>query len=395
LDVSGCSSIGNLQGSIGQLRTLEELRMSGWNTLSILPACMSELKAITSLDLSMCSGLTSIAAVVPSMTAIVFLNLSGCSSLTSLPEVDRNVRLVELDLSGCSSLMRVPETLGRLQQLFELNLSACHQITALPLFLDMDSLSDLRLQSCYSLQGLPRTISRNLQLMDLSYCSNVDSLAESLVRLEATLVEAGTYVLLMGWGNITSGLKVANPEDFFQMNAETAVLLRRATIIQRLLGDQGTVLELLSRLSWLGVLLAATTFTAALAPPGGYENGLLFLTYTPADCRGSDQVAAYSSEVQCVSAGSRQNCTIRDADLGGCVRKPDQCTSIEGSSCSVQPSQSLLLWFFVFDLLSFGFSMMLVMFVVACSIPRTGRSEPRIAAGAFWLSLVVASSLLV
>jgi lysylphosphatidylglycerol synthetase-like protein (DUF2156 family) len=94
-----------------------------------------------------------------------------------------------------------------------------------------------------------------------------------------------------------------------------------------------------------------------------------------------------------VTTGGRQNCTVDDAEAGGCIRKADHCTNIEGARCSVKPSQQLLLWFFVFDLLSFGFSIILVMFV-ACSVPRTGRSEPRAAAGFIWLSLVVASSLL-
>jgi hypothetical protein len=406
LNVSGCSSIKNLQDSIGQLCHLEALEMSGWHTLSILPKCMSQLTAVTTLDLSDCSGLTSIAGPLSFMTALQHLGLSGCSSLASLPELSSNNRLEVLDLEECSSLMRVPETLGQLQQLQLLNLSGCHQITALPLFMDMTSLYALKLQSCYSLKTLPRAVSENLGWLDLSYCSEVDSLAESLVKLEATLVKAGTMVGLLGWGNILAAQEpvtclmipfVDGPRlvGHIKMDAENALLLRRATIIQRLLGDQGTVLELLSRLSWLGGLLAAATFAAALAPPGGYDNGLLFLSYSAADCRGSNQAAAYSFEAHCTSSGSRQNCTISDADLRGCVRRPDQCTSIEGASCRVQPSQSLLLWFFVFDLLSFGFSMVLVMFVVACSIPRTGRSEPHTAAGLIWLSLVVASSLLI
>jgi hypothetical protein len=104
-------------------------------------------------------------------------------------------------------------------------------------------------------------------------------------------------VNFLGWGGVCHGLMSNDSWNFHVLSDRSgvvfstrlAVKLRRATTVQRLLHDQGTVLELLSRLSWLGVLLGAATFTAALAPPGGCDSGLLFLNYSAADCGGVNQ----------------------------------------------------------------------------------------------------------
>lgn len=50
--------------------------------------------------------------------------------------------------------------------------------------------------------------------------------------------------------------------------------------------------------------------------------------------------------------------------------------------------------FFVLDLLSFGFSVALVLFVVACSMPRHIGAQSAKYAGLIWLTLVMAFSLL-
>jgi Leucine-rich repeat (LRR) protein len=337
---------------------------------------------ISSISFSGCLGLTS-------------LKLAGCTSLGTLPELDSNSRLTLLDLSGCSSLTRLPATLGELGQLQRLELSGCYSLKALPLFMDkLTSLTELNLQSCYSLTVLPQSVHTKLQKLNLSYCPEMDSLAQSLVNLEPYLVPAGTQVALRGWGELLDNFRDIEQDGTITMTAAVAQRLRRATIIQRLLNDQSTILELLSRLSWLGVLLAAATFTGAIAPPGGYDQGLLFLDYSRNDCRGYNETAAYSSVINCNTTTVKQNCTISSANPGGCVHRPSDCTSIGGISCKVMPNVTLLHIFFVLDLLSFGLSMTLVLLVVACSIPRTGWVDPAAAAGLIWMSLFHASTLL-
>jgi hypothetical protein len=60
----------------------------------------------------------------------------------------------------------------------------------------------------------------------------------------------------------------------------------------------------------------------------------------------------------------------------------------------VQPREYWLRQFFVLDLLSFGFSMPLVLFVVASSMPRRIDSKAAKFAGVIWLSFVTASTLM-
>lgn len=98
--------------------------------------------------------------------------------------------------------------------------------------------------------------------------------------------------------------------------------------------------------------------------------------------------------MNCNISGPKQNCSVSDADPGGCIKRPNQCTDIDGVSCAVKPNAAALMTFLVFDVVSFGFSMALIVFVVACSIPQSRAREPAAAAGVIWLSLAVAYSLL-
>jgi hypothetical protein len=163
--------------------------------------------------------------------------------------------------------------------------------------------------------------------------------------------------------------------------------------VKRLLTDKDTIVTSLERLSWLAVLLAATTFTAAIAPPGGYNNGLLFLPYSDANCHSSSSSQAYSSVNNCTIPDGKSACPIGAQDINGtCIQAPDLCT--DGLGCKVQLQASILRVFFALDLLSFGFSMSLVLFVVVCSMPRKFGIQSAKYAGMIWLSLVMASFLM-
>lgn len=55
--------------------------------------------------------------------------------------------------------------------------------------------------------------------------------------------------------------------------------LMQQAVVQKLLEDAALVRELLTRMSWLAILLATAAFTGAITPPGGWDNGRLFLPY--------------------------------------------------------------------------------------------------------------------
>jgi hypothetical protein len=183
----------------------------------------------------------------------------------------------------------------------------------------------------------------------------------------------------------------------FFMNESSAVDLKVAISVQKLVHDKEFVLELLSRYSWLAVLLGAATYAGALAAAGGFDSGLPFVSYSAADCKGMNQTAPYSALMQCNTSGPMQNCSISDADPGGCVKVPDQCTDIHDThsmSCRVKPDAKQVMDFLLYNVLSFNNSMSLIVLVVTCSMPLRRVWHPAAAAVAIWWFLAVGFALL-
>lgn len=315
LEVQRCGSLHSLPQGFCYLHELKTVLVAYCECLETIPIDLWSAPSLKRLLLSDCSSLVTLPLIwmlIRGTPPLSFLSSTYCSSLRSLPDnIDMLTQLEHLQLVGCASLSRLPESLGKLSELKVLDVQYCG-LTALPYDMSgMDALTSLDASGCNSLKAVPRTLrirQQQQQQLGLSYCSEVDSLAESLVQVSGMLADAGVRVGVRGWGEHAQGLKL-DKQGTFVITEDAAKQLRRVVVVQRLLGDRGTVLELLSRLSWLGVLLGAATFTAALAAPGGFKQTL--------------------------------------------------------------PT------FFAFDLLSFGFSMMLVVFVVACSIPQTGWGPPK------------------
>jgi Leucine-rich repeat (LRR) protein len=427
LHVQGCASLTSLPNSMYRLTNLQELNLSDCTSLASLPSVLIALSSLTRIMLSNCSSLAgklfstestqcfdqlrelhldgcSRLQMVDRMysASLTWLSLAGCSSLQVLPHFGGIPNLVQLILTGCSSLQQLPDSLGALSNLVELNASDCSNLANLPgTILGMSMLKRLKLRSCNSLQTLPNDLP-SLKLLDLSYCSEMSALSEALIRLRKQLNEAGTLIAVEGWREFlsmpptASGLVDLEDMEGLFITPNALSELQAAINIHALIKDREFVLELLNRLSWLGVLLGAATFAGALAPPGGYDSGLLFADYSPADCRprGANQTAPFTSLVYCNTSGPKQNCSISDADPGGCIKRPNQCSNIDGVSCNAKPNAAAVISFLMYDVLSFGFSMALILFVVAGSIPKRRAREPAAAAGLIWLSLIVAYSLL-
>jgi hypothetical protein len=125
--------------------------------------------------------------------------------------------------------------------------------------------------------------------------------------------------------------------------------LEQKAMIQKLLEDAALVRELLTRMSWLAILLATAAFTGAITPPGGWDNGRLFLPYA-GNANSLDTCAVLSDSVSGANAS-------KPADTGKDARCP---TTIQFGS--MRAYNSLIL-------LTFGVSIALVLFLVAFSIP--------------------------
>ncbi|KAF2604395.1 hypothetical protein F2Q70_00028460 [Brassica cretica] len=145
LDLSGCSSLVELQSSIGNATNLNEL------------------------FLSRCSSLVELPSSIGNATKLKRLNLSNCSSLVELPfSIGNTTNLIELDLGGCISLVELPSSIGNLHKLSLFTLKGCSKIEEpLPVNINMKSLRILDLADCSLLKTFPEVYA-NIQRLSLN-----------------------------------------------------------------------------------------------------------------------------------------------------------------------------------------------------------------------------------
>jgi hypothetical protein len=180
-----------------------------------------------------------------------------------------------------------------------------------------------------------------MQTVCLSVCLSAATFTGCLQR-EHNAAEA-LKVKMRGWDAML-GYRTY-PEFLHKVVGE----LEQKAMIQKLLEDAALVRELLTRMSWLAILLATAAFTGAITPPGGWDNGRLFLPYA-GNANSLDTCAVLSDSVSGANAS-------KPADTGKDARCP---TTIQFGS--MRAYNSLIL-------LTFGVSIALVLFLVAFSIP--------------------------
>ena len=357
LELKGCDALTKLPNLKG-MSALTSLVMQGC-VLEELPHSLSTLSQLNVLDLLECSKLKSLPNTIWNLPALQVLHVKHCSTLTTLPDAEVRALLPpveELVLTGCS-LALLPELVGRLSSLTRLDLSQCSKLEALPNRMNgMFNLHTLNLASCSKLAKLPDKLPASLRMLDLSYCCQQASLGQSLLNVAHQIGEA--EVPLARWENLIAVHLDHNEATDRNLNlnlnlsdpgSASACLraLRRATVIEALLADESFVRDLLTKLSWLAILLASAAIAAGRAPPGGWNQGGL-----------------------------------------------PSCNSTMGHSTCPAGSQGYLRQFFVLDLLTFGFSAALVLLLVASAIPCRNVGDRAAVAGQMFLVLCLAVLLL-
>jgi Leucine-rich repeat (LRR) protein len=153
--MENCSLITELPDTVGQLKYLERLILSGCENLTILP------NAIVNL------------------TKLEILMLNGCSNLKHLPkELGRLLNLVELHLTCCNKLHELPSSMVGMRMLKELHLQWT-PVENLPE--DFDQLTNLRTLFMSHLIKLPPRCEGfgSLVILDLANCKLEGSLPSS------------------------------------------------------------------------------------------------------------------------------------------------------------------------------------------------------------------------
>ncbi|KAH9568577.1 hypothetical protein CY35_03G084900 [Sphagnum magellanicum] len=212
LDFYNCSSLIALPTTIGQLRHLTKLHLTGCKNLKELPQSISNLSSLSMLDLSHCKSIESLPTTIGQLQHLTQLRSIACVNLKELPQSIGNLSsLSMLDLSYCRSIESLPTTIGQFQHLTELRLVLCENLKELPQSIgNMSSLSMLDLSSCMSIESLPTTLGQlqhltqlrstaclnlkelpqsignlsSLSMLDLSYCRSIESLPTTFGQLQ-------------------------------------------------------------------------------------------------------------------------------------------------------------------------------------------------------------------
>ncbi|KAK4285489.1 hypothetical protein QN277_002180 [Acacia crassicarpa] len=213
LDLSGNLKLKKLPQGITKVHNLLSLRLYGCKNLIQLPKDMKKLIRLRHLELDLCVSLTSLPQSIGSLTSLQELSLNFCTALTSLPGSIGSLKsLQRLSLNNCTALTSLPDSIGSLKSLQGLSLNFCTVLTSL---LDsigsLKSLRGLSLNNCTALTSLLDSIGslKSLQGLSLNFCSALTSLPDSIGCLkslhELSLIDCPLLALLPeSIGSLTS-----------------------------------------------------------------------------------------------------------------------------------------------------------------------------------------------
>ncbi|KAG0627724.1 hypothetical protein M758_2G223400 [Ceratodon purpureus] len=183
IEMENCSLIVALPGSIGQLKDLEQLILSGCESLESLPDAVVNLAQLKRLMLRDCRKLKQLPMDLGRLINLEVLGLSNCSGLIQLPPSIKGLRMLkELHMvSACNPDGQLLTYVGALSALTALHLCQNHAITVLPqTFGDMKFLLHLQISFCPALQ-IVEALPRSLHCLDMANCpqlSGFPSIAE-------------------------------------------------------------------------------------------------------------------------------------------------------------------------------------------------------------------------
>jgi hypothetical protein len=295
------------------------------------------------------------------LTSLHTLDLRNCLRLVSLPlSFGKLASLHRLDLSGCERLASLPLSFGKLASLQSVNLSNCERLASLPPSLgQLAALQALHLCNCTSLVALPESVGHLacISVLDLAGCDSLEYLPYSMADQESLQDLTLPTPLRTRFLPASLSPKMDEAPAVEQVDK---IIERQRQLRDALANNQRNLQGTLERMSWVAILLATATFIGFLQPPGGYADG-------------GHQVRS-SGMTSCTVKHSAANAY---ADAGGL--KQGQCG---------------MFLFFIFDTLSFSFSLGCVVFIVTLSIPRTSYKDSELETGGIWLRLAFVWMLL-
>nr|BCM78833.1 candidate crown gall disease resistance protein 4 [Malus hybrid cultivar] len=209
LDLSGCTSLVEVDDSVGFLDKLERLNLSKCSKLTRFPTRLG-LRSLIWLNLCGCtrlerfpeieknkmksltylyieeSGIRELPSSIAYLTGLTNLYADGCE-LQNVPDLSPNIRV--LNLSYCTSLVEVDDSVGFLDKLERLNLSKCSKLTRFPTRLGLRSLISLDLRGCTRLERFPEIEKNKMKSLKYLYIgkSGIRELPSSIAYLTGLL----------------------------------------------------------------------------------------------------------------------------------------------------------------------------------------------------------------
>ncbi|XP_049937086.1 disease resistance protein TAO1-like [Nymphaea colorata] len=149
----GCTKLGRVHESIGDLQRLVRLNLGDCRSLKKIPDSICRLSSLEKLVLSGCWSLGELPEEIGRLTSLKVLQL-GPGDMQRLPEsVGLLTNLQELEAILCTDLKTIPD-ISNLQALRRLRLSGCSQLMDVTGLSKLRCLESLQLNGCNALRDM-------------------------------------------------------------------------------------------------------------------------------------------------------------------------------------------------------------------------------------------------
>ncbi|KAF3772368.1 Disease resistance protein [Nymphaea thermarum] len=192
----GCTNLGRVHESIGDLQSLVCLNLGGCHSLNRIPDSICHLSSLEILNFDCCYKLSTLPKKLGDLQSLKKLVLRSCWSLRELPEeIGRLTSLKVLQLSQ-GKMQWIPESVGLLTNLQELEAILCAYLKTIPDISNLQALRRLRLSGCFQLMDVPGLSKlRCLESLHLDGCERLRNMNDMMREAK---FEHGKYLSLPG-----------------------------------------------------------------------------------------------------------------------------------------------------------------------------------------------------
>jgi Leucine-rich repeat (LRR) protein len=132
-----CELDNSLKGSTIDLSMtfphLSDLTIDHCIDVKEIPSSICEVTSLTSITISNCHDLTELPYELGNLSSLEILRVYACPAIRRLPQsICRLKRLKYLDISQCINMRDLPEEIGYLTSLEKINMRECSQLRSIP-----------------------------------------------------------------------------------------------------------------------------------------------------------------------------------------------------------------------------------------------------------------------